>query len=158
MPIDKGNFWKRVTEAYSTEVVSVIAKDVGEKVQTLYKWQKGTIPKLDILMRISDSTGVSIHWLLTERGSKYVNDPVHIVTIEQITKQLIEQLNHLPISEQRLYSLQIIHAITQNSENRPMLRAAAHNKIIKAKVDTPLNERGPTQEETQATAKKVSKK
>lgn len=72
MPLETAHFWKRIEEAFETRNVAEMAEKVGLKVQALYKWQKGTIPSLDTLVKISDLTGSSIHWLVTGEGPQKV--------------------------------------------------------------------------------------
>lgn len=37
-------------------------------------WNEGTVPSPDLLIRIAEKTGVSIHWLLMGEGSMYQKD------------------------------------------------------------------------------------
>lgn len=64
-------FWDRVTEAYNTTNVLEIARRLGLSKQALYKWQKGKLPELDTLIKICESTSISLHWLLYDEGEKF---------------------------------------------------------------------------------------
>jgi len=64
VPIDLENLWGRIVEACGTDNVAEIAAKAGITPQGIYKLRDGGKPTIDTLMALSDSTGVSVSWLL----------------------------------------------------------------------------------------------
>ncbi|MEO8649168.1 MAG: helix-turn-helix domain-containing protein [Acidobacteriota bacterium] len=50
------------------------ARKLGISKQAVYEWQK-TTPGLENLLKIAESSGTSLHWLLTGKGEQYLNQP-----------------------------------------------------------------------------------
>lgn len=46
-------------------------------------WNEGTIPSADLLIRIAEKTGVSIHWLLVGKGPMYEKDRAGAGTLNE---------------------------------------------------------------------------
>ena len=55
------------------ETQEEFAKKIGVSTYTLQLYEKGSVPKGDILQRINKETGINLHWLLTGE-----NEPVAI--------------------------------------------------------------------------------
>jgi transcriptional regulator with XRE-family HTH domain len=73
--LDSENFFARVQEALGLETAPKIARKLGLVKQTVYDWKnKKVIPELKILLLISESSRTSLHWLLTGRGAKFVDE------------------------------------------------------------------------------------
>jgi transcriptional regulator with XRE-family HTH domain len=69
----KAGFARRLVEACGTSDVQEVAQKTGVPYHTVRKYLLAErLPPAETLISISDATGVSIHWLLTGRNSKYV--------------------------------------------------------------------------------------
>jgi transcriptional regulator with XRE-family HTH domain len=65
-------FGSRLAEAFGTHKPARIAEKLGVTYQAAKNYLEGRVPSPDTLLAISDSTGYSIHWLLTGVGPKQV--------------------------------------------------------------------------------------
>ena len=70
MRIDYEGFFSRVQESLDNLPVQAIANKFGLTKQAVYSWQKGVIPKPEILVGIAELNSISLHWLLTGEGPK----------------------------------------------------------------------------------------
>lgn len=61
-------FGERVSRAFDTKKPAVIAKRLAITYQGARNYLDGKMPSIEKLVQISDSTGYSIHWLLTGEG------------------------------------------------------------------------------------------
>ena len=72
-------FFGRVCAAYGIEpgrgAKAYIARSLSISDVAIGKWEKGEIPSLESLDKISNQTNASIHWLLTGNGPKEVHVP-----------------------------------------------------------------------------------
>lgn len=75
-PITKKNrnFVKRFVEVCGSKKPRKIEKLLGISYQTALNYLNGRLPEAHILIKISEKTGRSIHWLLTGNGTKYVDE------------------------------------------------------------------------------------
>jgi transcriptional regulator with XRE-family HTH domain len=64
------SFPARLQEACESDEPARIARKIGIPYQTVKNYLAGRLPKPDVLVKISDATNVSIHWLLTGEGEK----------------------------------------------------------------------------------------
>jgi ATP-dependent protease HslVU (ClpYQ) peptidase subunit len=78
MPVETTQLWERLTSVLGTEDVAKIQdtlKEAVTSVQAVYKWRDGKgIPSLQAFILISDSTGSSLHWLITGKGSPFIEN------------------------------------------------------------------------------------
>ena len=72
MAIDSAGFWNRLQEVFSGANAPEIARLTGRTKQTVYRWRDGQLPDLDVLTEIAESRAVSLHWLVTGKGTKRV--------------------------------------------------------------------------------------
>lgn len=87
--IDRAGFWQRVTKVLKSKTAPEIARKLGIKKQSVYEWQKGNLPALPMLVAIAkfpESGIVSLHWLLTGQGSRYIQNVEVFRTAEEIQK------------------------------------------------------------------------
>jgi transcriptional regulator with XRE-family HTH domain len=70
----RSDFQGRLKDACESEEPAEIARKLGIPYQTVKNYLGGRLPAADVLIRISDTTNVSIHWLLTGVGPKQVDD------------------------------------------------------------------------------------
>lgn len=75
--------WNRITEAFGTTEVQVIATKLGISYQAVRKWKAGPLPSLKSLQEISRLTGRSIDWLMTGKD---------VLTAEERERQKFENL------------------------------------------------------------------
>jgi repressor LexA len=110
--LDLEGLWGRIQKALGNEKATVIADKLGITKQSVYRWRDGEMPGLDNLAKISESSGTSLHWLLTGRGpirvglaASYEGEqeqfiPVYFEAgVEKIINDLAEQ-NARDLSEQ----------------------------------------------------------
>lgn len=62
---EKSESWNRITEAFGTTEVQIIADKLAISYQAVRKWKSGPLPSLKTLQEISRLTGRSIDWLTT---------------------------------------------------------------------------------------------
>jgi transcriptional regulator with XRE-family HTH domain len=58
------DLWKRICESLDSETAPEIARKLGLSKQSVYEWQKGKMPSLEMLIKISESGNVSLDWLI----------------------------------------------------------------------------------------------
>lgn len=69
-------FGERLKEAFGTDKPAEIARKLGITYQGAKNYLEDRIPSAETLLDISNSTGRSIHWLLTGHGPRLVNGEV----------------------------------------------------------------------------------
>ena len=69
---EKDDFSLRLKEAFRTNEVAEIARKLAVTYQGAKNCIEGRIPAPEVLIAISNSTGCSIHWLLTGEGEKFI--------------------------------------------------------------------------------------
>lgn len=95
--IQKIDFPDRLREACNSAEPAEIARKIGKPYQTVKNYLKGRLPEAEVLIDISNSTNVSIHWLLTGEGPKMrdsgspMEDGLSVVFEEGVEK-IIEKL------------------------------------------------------------------
>ena len=67
--------WERIIEALGISSVNLISIRLDVARQSVYDWQKGKMPAIESLVRISEVSRASIHWLVTGEGPRRVNEP-----------------------------------------------------------------------------------
>lgn len=67
-------FYYRVLEAFEVRKPELAAEQLGISVKQLTDWRTGVIPSPRILHKVAYLTGVSLHWLWTGEGQKFVNE------------------------------------------------------------------------------------
>jgi len=72
LPKRTERFWERVQDVFNNAKAPEIARRLGLEKQAVYKWRDGSLPGVDTLLAIAETTGCSLHWLLTGEGSKEV--------------------------------------------------------------------------------------
>lgn len=70
MIVEFNSFVSRLIEACGTAEPAEIARRVNVSYQGAKNYLEGRLPTTEVLIGISTSTGVSIHWLLTGEGPK----------------------------------------------------------------------------------------
>ncbi len=96
MKIDRAGFYGRVQEVMNETSAPAIGRRLGLTKQAVYAWErKGVIPEADVLEKIAGENSISLHWLLTGQGNKYVNGG----TVIQISGQKGEQKGELLLPE-----------------------------------------------------------
>lgn len=67
------SIFKRIQEAFGTTNSAEIARQLGFERQNVYRWRDGRgLPTTEALLKIHQCTEISLHWLLTGEGEKYV--------------------------------------------------------------------------------------
>lgn len=80
MTVEKDSAFERILNAFNAKTATEVAGKLGLTPQAVSKWDKGGGIKFETLISITTQTGVSIHWLLTGQGEKYVGGKVTDVT------------------------------------------------------------------------------
>ena len=81
-------FSKRLIEACQTDEPAKIARKIGIPYQTVKNYLAGRLPSAEQLIKISNATNVSIHWLLTGVGSRGLEEAAILRRLEQIERKL----------------------------------------------------------------------
>lgn len=114
--LDSAGFYKRVCEALGLEpgrgTKAQIAKMLDITKSAAGSWEHGEMPGRDSLknvVRISELTNTSLHWLLTGEGPKLIqgrerqlSEPISVISPEvrkAIRKEVIEVLGMLLLSD-----------------------------------------------------------
>lgn len=72
MPIEKTNLFERIRGALNAKNAAEVAERLEITEQAITKWKKDGGVKIQTLILVSELSGVSIHWLLTGKGEKFV--------------------------------------------------------------------------------------
>lgn len=80
MSVEKDSVFARILNAFNAKTATEVADRLGISPQAVSKWNNDGGMKFTTLNLISEQTGVSIHWLLTGQGEKYVGETVTNVT------------------------------------------------------------------------------
>lgn len=71
--IEESPFGKRLREAFGGGNNTIIAGKLGVSNSALTNYMRGRVPDADLLLKISDLTNCSVHWLLTGEGTKEIS-------------------------------------------------------------------------------------
>lgn len=98
---NKVGLWDRIVKSFADSHqisdVTQISEILGLSYQSVHKWKSGLLPSIDTLLRISDLTNSSIHWLLTGEGPKnFKGLKEQLAASEPYFKGLKEQLAAKP--------------------------------------------------------------
>ncbi|HEX9005424.1 MAG TPA: helix-turn-helix domain-containing protein [Blastocatellia bacterium] len=75
------SLYKRIQEAFGTTNGAEIGRQLGFEKQNVYAWRDGRgMPTTETILKIYECTGISLHWLLTGEGEKFVKKSVTNVT------------------------------------------------------------------------------
>jgi repressor LexA len=148
--------WERITEALGISSVNLISIRLDVARQSVYDWQKGKTPAIESLIRISEVSRASIHWLITGEGPHrvsespkspagpatiYLGEAEHILitrlaTAAGISKE--EQIRDLileNLSQRGLIKTAVEHADIQNGQlqGQNLVQARLWGKIAAGK-------------------------
>jgi repressor LexA len=117
-------FEERVREAFAGASLTEIADKTGYKYHTLRNYLKAhrDIPP-DVLIKLSDLTKCSIHWLLTGVGTKYISasilpkgeSPIYFGETEQ------EIIQNLAINEGRAFDEKVRELVLESLKARGLI-------------------------------------
>lgn len=65
-------FQDRCVQALKARNAHAVSKILGVSPNTVWLWGQGSLPRKDTLIRISRISNVSIHWLITGEGEKFL--------------------------------------------------------------------------------------
>lgn len=74
---EKNSLAARVKECMSDKSVSAFARECGMNESTLRYILSGSFPRTDHLTAIANASGVTVDWLATGKGIKYIRDLKH---------------------------------------------------------------------------------
>jgi transcriptional regulator with XRE-family HTH domain len=66
------DFTERLKQAFNYATMAEIARQISVPHATIRNYFQGRMPAPDVLIKIADSTGVSLNWLLTGKGAMYL--------------------------------------------------------------------------------------
>ncbi|MGH9943326.1 MAG: hypothetical protein ACRD9R_13335 [Pyrinomonadaceae bacterium] len=119
MSLDPKGFFGRVCVALGVQpgrgAKAKIAKKLGFSKSSAGLWEKGEMPGINSLqhvVKVSELSNTSLHWLLTNDGPKDIRD-IREFSIEDIQAQLLTKLSEMPDGDRHYVSMKIIHALTQ---------------------------------------------
>lgn len=75
MPIENTNLFERIRGALNAKNAAEVAEMLGITEQAITRWKKDGGVKIQTLNLVFELSGVSIHWLLTGKGEKFVSEP-----------------------------------------------------------------------------------
>lgn len=87
------DFSERLGEAFDFATMAAIARRLGVPHATIRNYFGGRMPSPEVLIKIARETSVSLNWLLTGKGEKFVqhNRPVDIgAVLDQRIEQIID--------------------------------------------------------------------
>lgn len=65
---------RRLQEAFETDSLTIISEGLGTTPTTVKQYLIGNrFPAPEMLIQFNRSTGISIHWLMTGKGPKFIN-------------------------------------------------------------------------------------
>lgn len=114
MKLDSDNFFSRLSEALGTENVLEIAEKIGIKKQSVYLWQKGGWPSFDTLSVILELSNVSLDWLLTGEGEKYLSKRIRHAEQMASAERGILANSGLAVSAPQLITLPVVATLANN--------------------------------------------
>lgn len=79
MIFEFNTFASRLQIACETGEPAEIARITGLTYQTVKNYLEGRLPTADVLLKLSDTLGVSIHWLLTGTGTRFIEQSSTVV-------------------------------------------------------------------------------
>jgi len=90
--LELSGLFERIKTAFGTDSLSEIAKALDIVPQSVYQWQKRNPPSISTLIKISDLTGTSIHWLITGQGHQLIAERGVSEEGFQVEKALIGEI------------------------------------------------------------------
>lgn len=138
-------FGNRFLEAFNHKSIPEIARKMGKSYQAIKNYIEGRVPTWEILVEISNSTGCSIHWLLTGAGEKNISGVSHswqkkLASENQVEDTALVQPSKLFSAEHTLQPVPLIGTITADSQQivRPQERPHVMVPGILVRAETVL--------------------
>jgi len=94
----ENEFSKRLSEAFDFGTMAGIARRLGVPHATIRNYFGGRMPSPDVLIKIARETNVSLNWLLTGAGEKFVRYD-RPVDLGNVLEQKISQIVDAKLSE-----------------------------------------------------------
>lgn len=116
-----GGFGLRLKQAFGTDKPAKIAGKLGVTYQAAKNYVEGRIPGTDILLLIADSTGCSIHWLLTGEGQERIGEFEGEVPIYFGAKEH-EIIQKLAGQSKRTFEDQVRELVLENLKTRGLIK------------------------------------
>lgn len=145
--VDSSGIWDRVQEVLGTGSAPEIARMFGITKQSVYEWQRGNTPRLNTLIEIAETKGVSLHWLVIGKGPKELassdyNESTRAIFLRfsEADRPLIEKLSE---KEGRTLQEQVDRLIAEALIARGLIpnRYEVLAPILQLLDDLPLSER-----------------
>jgi repressor LexA len=133
MGIDTAGFWKRLQELYPGKNAPEIAKEIGRTKQTVYRWRDGEMPGLDVLAPLSESHGVSLHWLVMGQGLKDLNGtvplepgqvPIYLGPYEQ------EKVRDIAAAEGKTFEVKVRDFVIDELKKRGLIETEIRSNVM----------------------------
>ena len=91
-------FSERLGEAFDNDTMAVIARRLGVPHATVRNYFGGRMPSPEVLIKIARETNVSLNWLLTGTGERFVRYD-RPIDIGRVLEQKIEQIVDAKLAE-----------------------------------------------------------
>lgn len=123
---DPAKIFSRILEALDAKNAPEVARKLGITKQAVYDWQKST-PSLDNLLKVSESTNTSLHWLLTGDGERNIRS-VSTVNFEEVLDERIrrvvrDELSTMPVRDLgTIDEFDVASAVKKYDNALPVLR------------------------------------
>jgi AcrR family transcriptional regulator len=91
-------FSERLSEAFDKATMAAIARRLGVPHATVRNYFGGRMPSPEVLIKIARETNVSLNWLLTGTGERFVRYD-RAVDLGQVLEQKIEQIVDAKLAE-----------------------------------------------------------
>jgi hypothetical protein len=97
-------FGRRLREAFEGKTNGEIATILECGDSTISTYMSGRIPPALTLVKISNTTGYSIHWLITEKGEKVVKEG-STSEVETLMNRIARKAERLPTEQHKDFIL-----------------------------------------------------
>lgn len=94
LKLERKDFIDRLNRAFDDDTMAEVARRIGVPHATVRNYYQGRYPAPEVLIKMSNESGVSLNWLLTGKGDMYAGiiEPVDLGNfIEQKIDQLISE-------------------------------------------------------------------
>ncbi len=125
--IENPEFVKRFVEVCGSQKANDIKRLLGISYSAAKNYLAGRLPEPGVLLTIAERTPFSIHWLMTGRGKKFVEDKP-----DEDTLQLTDQLREFVRQDCREIINELLSNQNENAQSKAIVLSADFIKGEKA--------------------------
>jgi transcriptional regulator with XRE-family HTH domain len=89
---DRKEFIERLTRAFDNDPMAEVARRLGVPHATVRNYYQGRHPAPEVLIKMSDESGVSLNWLLTGKGDMYAGGMIEPIGLGTFMEDKIAQM------------------------------------------------------------------